>query len=250
MSLYKTLSSSLNWPTGHGHPSTTTLLTSISLEPTHTFLIPHFLTTSTSDKQSPFLLLSFTQTLSHYTHILRKQGINQTKHKTIFINALNTQNDLGATLPQVTRPDYTLRRTEWPEFFKFLDSFKQCTLFIDGVCSLLDLGEDVEVVGDFVVGCKRIVEGNNGRLIVGLFLDEFTDPLVSRLVRSAHYYLGFEPLASGSSADVSGQLTVVPGHLYCQVHDSSQEFKPMLLHYRVSDTTVQFFSPGQSRIVL
>ncbi|KAJ1826955.1 hypothetical protein LPJ56_001923 [Coemansia sp. RSA 2599] len=115
---------------------------------------------------------------------------------------------------------------------------------------MLDLGEDVEVVVDFVGRCKRIVESNGGRLVVGLFLDEFTHPLVCRLVRLAHYYLGFEPLVSGSSSDVSGQLTVVPGHLYCQVHDSAQEFKPMLLHYRVSDTTVQFFSPGQSRIVL
>ncbi|KAJ1882401.1 Elongator subunit elp6 [Coemansia sp. RSA 1722] len=115
---------------------------------------------------------------------------------------------------------------------------------------MLDLGEDLDTVVEFVTCCKRIVEGNGGRFVVGMFLDEFTQPLVCRLVGFAHYYLGFEPLSSGSSSDVSGQLTVVPGHLYCQIHDSSQEFKPMLLHYRVSDTTVQFFSPGQSRIVL
>ncbi|KAI7822765.1 hypothetical protein BX661DRAFT_58080 [Kickxella alabastrina] len=279
MGSYKTLSSSLNWPSGLGDQGTVTLVTSVGLGANDgTVLIPHFLT-SAYEQKLPAILVSFTQTYNHYLHIMRKMGMAKTKFK--FVNALATtmvgQKEGGLeALPLVTRPDYTLRRGEWSGFFQWLSDQTTIAaaaaaaatveveqgeqggvvLVVDGLCSLVDLGMDISEVVWFMDCCRRVL-GSKGRIVVGVLLDEFTEDLVRELVRKSHYYFGFTALVSGSSRDISGQVTVVPGQLYCQLQNlqnnsggGGREFKPLVLHYCVSDTNVQFFSPGQSHIVL
>ncbi|KAJ2721490.1 Elongator subunit elp6 [Coemansia sp. Benny D115] len=178
-------------------------------------------------------------------------GVNlAAKNKIKFVNGL-THQQLD-NLPPQTRPDYTLINTtqEWHLFFEWLENTQPQVLLIDGLCSLLDMGVSVDAATWFFECCQRIVERAGGRLVVAMYLDEFSEPLARRIVRLAHYVLSMQELLSGASSDVSGQLTAVPGHLYSQVHDARSEFKPISLHYRVSDTTVQFFSPGQSHTVL
>ncbi|KAI8320326.1 hypothetical protein GQ54DRAFT_298712 [Martensiomyces pterosporus] len=246
MATFKSLSAGLDWSTGLPAAGTTTLISG-GLESEGSVLIPHFLSGSL-DQQVPVILLSFTQTYNHYMHIMRKMGINLTKHKIQFVNAL-TQAPLSA-LPSATRPHYTL--SEWPEFFAWLAQQPPSVLIIDGLCSLLDQGRTVDEAVWFFGACQRITEEKReggARLVANVFLDEFTELLVRSVVRKAHYFFNFEALSSGASTDVSGQLTVVPGHLNCQLR-SEKQFKPVLLHYKVTDTTVQFFSPGQARTVL
>ncbi|KAJ1859810.1 Elongator subunit elp6 [Coemansia sp. RSA 2703] len=246
MASYKTLSSSLNWATGLGNTGTTTLVTSSGLGSDCGTLVPHFVNTTLALEQ-PVVLLSFAQTYNHYLHIMRKMGVNLSKHSGMhFINGL-TQNDLSS-LPAATRPALTLHN-KWVEFFHYLSGLPGCTLILDGLCLLADT-QGLEKAVWFFEACQRIVEQTGGRLVVNVYLDEWTEQLVKRLIRRAHYYLAFEALGSGTAAEVSGQLKAAPAHLYCQISAREKGFKPAMLHYKVSDSTVQFFSPGQSRIVL
>ncbi|KAJ2572303.1 Elongator subunit elp6 [Coemansia sp. RSA 1836] len=177
-------------------------------------------------------------------HILRKMGVNLSTQPLQFVNALSTH-DTGV-LPPTTRPHFTIQ--EWPVFFDWLKEQKPAVVIIDGLCSLVDQGLDAL---RFFVECQRIVESwATGSLVVNMFVDdEGSESLAHCVLRRAHYALSLEGLASGASTDVSGQLTAVAGHLHCQLLES-KAFKPTALHYKVSDTTVLFFSPGQSRIVL
>ncbi|KAJ2820060.1 Elongator subunit elp6 [Coemansia erecta] len=247
MATYKTLSASLNWPTGLP-ASGSTVLVSGGLEAEGSVLIPHF-ANSAFNAQQAVILVSFRQTFNHYMHIMRKMGVNMTRHRLQFVSGLVSA-DFSA-LPPATRPHFAL--DEWPEFFQWLDAQPPSLVIIDGLCSLLDQGHSVDRVLQFFVSCQRIVEakaeGGHAALVVNVLLDEFSELLVRSMIRRAHYFFSFEALASGASSDVSGQLTVVPGHLHCQIQET-QAFKPALLHYRVSDATVQFFSPGQSSTVL
>ncbi|KAJ1931351.1 hypothetical protein GGF37_007423, partial [Kickxella alabastrina] len=77
---------------------------------------------------------------------------------------------------------------------------------------------DISEVVWFMDCCRRVL-GSKGRIVVGVLLDEFTEDLVRELVRKSHYYFGFTALVSGSSRDISGQVTVVPGQLYCQLQN-------------------------------
>ncbi|KAI9505403.1 Elongator subunit elp6 [Coemansia spiralis] len=254
MATYKTLSSSLNWPQGLPEQGTTTVICG-ELEAEGSVLLPHFISSSIAES---VVLVSFTQTLNHYMHIMRKMGVNLGKHKFQFVNAL-TRVDL-ASLPPATRPHFTVEK--WPEFFRWLNEQPDnCTLVVDGLCSLLDQGYDCDFAMWVFDSCQRIIEGKAkkgaARLVVNLFLDDFSELLVRSLMRRSHYFFSFESLSSGSSTEVAGQLTVVPGHLHCQIQSDNSGtlqtqklFKSVLLHYRVSDTTVEFFSPGQSRMVL
>ncbi|KAJ1727715.1 Elongator subunit elp6 [Coemansia biformis] len=247
MATYKTLSAGLNWTSGLP-PSGTTVAVAGGLEAEGSVVLPHFIN-STLDNGGAVILLSFRHTFNHYVHIMRKMGVNLSQHKLQFVNGL-VQTDLSS-LPAATRPHYTLG--EWPEFYAWLASQPPSVLVVDGLCTLLDLGHTCASVIGFVNACQRIVEdkrdGHCG-LVVNMLLDEFSEPLARALIRRAHYAFNFEGLASGASIDVSGQLTVAPGHLLCQVPAAARDFKPALLHYRVSDTTVQFFAPGQPSIVL
>ncbi|KAJ2910339.1 Elongator subunit elp6, partial [Coemansia aciculifera] len=245
----------LNWSTGLSPtPGTTTLLAgSGGLEASGgSILIPHFIS-SAIDNGHPVILISFVQTYSHYLHILRKMGRNLQNHTPHqFVNALSTHQDFSA-LPAATRPHYTV--TEWPAFFQWLESQEPALVIIDGLCSLLDQGHSVKEAMGFFAACQRVVEGwgsEQARFVVNLFADDegTAEELAYAVLRRSHYALSFEALASGASSDVSGQLTAVAGHLHCQLLKESRAFKPTVLHYKVSDTTVLFFSPGQSRIVL
>ncbi|KAJ2295073.1 Elongator subunit elp6 [Coemansia sp. RSA 2706] len=250
MATYKTLSASLNWPTGLPAPGSTVLISG-GLESEGSVLIPHFVN-STFESQQPVILLSFRQTFNHYMHIMRKMGVNLARHKLQFVNGL-VQADFSA-LPPATRPHFTLDK--WPEFFQWLNEQPPSLLIIDGLCSLLDQGFSMSQVLQFFVSCQRIAEtkaeldGGYAGLVVNVLLDEFSELLVRSMIRRSHYFFSFEGLSSGASNDVSGQLTVIPGHLHCQIQTQAKDFKPALLHYRVSDVTVQFFSPGQSSTVL
>ncbi|KAJ1954764.1 Elongator subunit elp6 [Linderina pennispora] len=236
MATYKTLAASLDWPTGQPPSQTTTLICS-SLSAPGDILLPHFLSSDHA------VLLSFTQTSNHYMHILRKMGVHRPKIH--FVNAL-TDFSLDA-LPSATRPKLTVNG-DWPRFYQWLAGQPEnTTLVVDGLCSLMDQGMSAAQAAGVFDTCRRITELLGGRLVVSVFLDEFTEKLVRALVRRSHYVFNFEGLASGASSDVSGQLTAVPGHLNCQ---TAKAFKPVHLHYKVADTAVQFFSPGQSRTVL
>ncbi|KAJ2883834.1 Elongator subunit elp6 [Coemansia aciculifera] len=179
-------------------------------------------------------------------------GVNLANHQIQFVNALLPL-DLSS-LPAATRPHFTLGpKEQWPEFLKWLESQPPSVIIIDGLCSLLDQGHDLSTALWFFTACQRIVESHEvsgARLVANMFVDDDnTEPLAHAVIRRSHYVLSFEALASGASSDVSGQLTAVAGHLHCQL-PASKTFKPTVLHYKVSDTTVLFFSPGQSRIVL
>ncbi|KAJ1666256.1 Elongator subunit elp6 [Coemansia sp. RSA 1813] len=256
--MYKTLSSSVNWAQGLPEGGTTTLVCG-DIEADGGVLVPHFVQSGLQEaSENNVVLVSLTQTMSHYMHIMRKMGVNLAKQRGFqFVNALTLKNVDYSDLPAATRPHFTV--TEWSGFFRWLCDSQPpgCTLIIDGLCSLLDQGFGCDFVSGIVDTCQRIIEDkaikSNGaaRLVIMLFLDDFTEPLVRSLIRRSHYFFNFEGLSSGSSTEVAGQLTVVPGHLYCHIQaQSSGKFKPVLLHYRVSDTTVEFFSPGQSRMVL
>ncbi|KAJ2811113.1 hypothetical protein H4S07_002264, partial [Coemansia furcata] len=196
MATYKTLSSSLNWSTGLPPPSTTLLAGTLGSD--SSVLIPHFISSALDNKMA-VTLVSFTQTYSHYAHILRKMGVNAQSLQ--FVNALIPA-DLSS-LPPATRPHYTLG--EWPEFFAWLAERPPGVVIIDGLCSLLDQGRDAQ---GFFAGCQRIVEAQKGRLVVNMFVDDENSELLAHaVVRRSHYVLSCAALASGASNDVSGQLT-------------------------------------------
>ncbi|KAJ2714472.1 Elongator subunit elp6 [Coemansia spiralis] len=247
MATYKSLSAGLNWAGGLP-PSGTTVAVAGGLEADGGVVLPHFIS-STLDSGGSVILVSFRHTFNHYVHILRKMGVAVAQRNFSFVNGL-VQADFS-NLPPATRPHFTLR--EWPEFFAWLAAQPPSVLLIDGLCTLLDLGHSCAAVVDFFAACQRIVEdkqaGQSG-LVVNILVDDFSEPLARALIRRSHYVFSFEGLASGASNDVSGQLTVAPGHLLCQVPSAARGFKPALLHYQVADTTVQFFSPGQSSTVL
>ncbi|KAJ2485959.1 Elongator subunit elp6 [Coemansia sp. RSA 2050] len=251
MATYKTLSSSLNWSAGLSPlPATTTLIAG-GLGSEGSVLIPHFLN-SAFDNKLPVVLISFTQTYNHYVHILRKMGVNLLNHQIQFVNALRPI-DLSS-LPPATRPHFTLGSyDQWPEFYAWLEEQPPSVVVIDGLCSLLDQGHSLDTALSFFTRCQSVIEAGGlagARLVVNMLVDdEGTEPLAYAVVRRSHYVLSFKALSSGASSDISGQLTAVAGHLHCQL-PASKSFKPMVLHYKVSDTTVLFFSPGQSRIVL
>ncbi|KAJ1800163.1 Elongator subunit elp6 [Coemansia sp. RSA 2399] len=251
--MYKTLSSSVNWAQGLPESGTTTLVCG-DIEADGSVLVPHFVQSGLQEG-SPVVLVSLTQTMSHYMHIMRKMGVNLTKQQEFqFVNALTPAGLDCSELPAATRPHYTV--TEWTQFFGWLNQLPACTLIIDGLCSLLDQGYECDYVLRIADTCQRIVGDKasgdgRARLVITMFLDDFTEPLVRSLIRRSHYFFSFEGLSSGSSTEVAGRLTVVPGHLHCRIQTkASGKFKPVLLHYKISDTSVEFFSPGQSRMVL
>ncbi|PIA12748.1 hypothetical protein COEREDRAFT_12275 [Coemansia reversa NRRL 1564] len=252
MATYKTLSSKLNLTNGLPEVSTTMIVAG-GLEADGIVMIPHLIN-NVFEKQGSVILLSFKHPFNHYLHIMRKMGVNASRHKLQFVNGL-VETDLSS-LPPTTRPHFTLG-ADWTEFYSWLKSQPPSLLIIDGLCSLLDLGHDVKVVMSFFTACQQIVENWQVRsddgyagLVANMLLDEFTELLARSLIRRSHYFFNFEDLESGASTDVSGQLTAIPGHLHCQIQSGSSKFKPALLHYKVTDTTVQFFSPGQSSTIL
>ncbi|KAJ2798890.1 Elongator subunit elp6 [Coemansia guatemalensis] len=252
MATYKTLSSKLNWANGLPEASTTMIVAG-GLEADGSVMIPH-LVNSVFERQGQVILLSFRHPFNHYLHIMRKMGVNASKHKLQFVNGL-VETDLSS-LPPATRPHFTLS-ADWQEFYSWLNAQPPSLLIIDGLCSLLDLGHDVKTVMSFFTACQQIVGdwsvragGGYAGLVANMLLDEFTELLAKSLIRRSHYFFNFEDLESGASTDVSGQLTAIPGHLHCQIQNSGNKFKPALLHYKVADTTVQFFSPGQSSTIL
>ncbi|KAJ1732570.1 Elongator subunit elp6 [Coemansia sp. Benny D160-2] len=278
--MYKTLSSAVNWPQGLPEPGTTTVVCG-DIEADGSVVVPHFIqgalqeTSPGGATTTVVVLVSLTQTMSHYMHVMRKMGVNLARHpgRFQFVDAL-TPAPVGAELAgsgmvaTATRPHFSVPdRADWSGFFGWLADAQPpgCTVVVDGLCSLLDQGLGCDFAVGFVDTCRRIVEAKAARgagaarLVATLFLDDFSEALARSLVRRSHYVLSFEALASGSSTEVAGQLTVVPGHLFCHIQKKEREaeekqpaaeFKPALLHYRVSDTTVEFFSPGQSRMVL
>ncbi|KAJ2660869.1 Elongator subunit elp6 [Coemansia sp. RSA 1200] len=266
--MYKTFSSAVNWTQGLPESGTTTVVCG-DIEADGSVLVPHFVQSAlqeTPGSGAVVVLVSLTQTMSHYMHIMRKMGVNLARQPGFqFVDAL-TSAGVGLAgselVAAATRPHFAVAdRADWSGFFRWLAHSQPpgCTVVVDGLCSLLDQGFGCAFVVNFVDTCRRIIEAkaaqNTGaaRLVATLFLDDFSEALARSLIRRSHYFLSFEALASGSSTEVAGQLTVVPGHLFCHIQEEEQsaaKFKPALLHYRVSDTTVEFFSPGQSRMVL
>ncbi|KAJ2076604.1 Elongator subunit elp6 [Coemansia sp. RSA 988] len=252
MATYKTLSSKLNWADGLPEAATTMIVAG-GLEADGSVIIPHLIN-SVFERQGQVILLSFRHPFNHYLHIMRKMGVNVSKHKLQFVNGL-VEADLS-NLPPATQPHFTLG-ADWADFYGWLKDQSPSLLIIDGLCSLLDLGHNVKRVMSFFTACQQIVEdwsvrsdGGYTGFVANILLDEFTELLAKSLIRKSHYFFNFEDLESGASTDVSGQLTAIPGHLHCQIQNGSSKFRPALLHYKVTDTTVQFFSPGQSSTIL
>ncbi|KAJ2008330.1 Elongator subunit elp6 [Coemansia thaxteri] len=249
MAAYKTLSACLNWPTGLPPSDRTTTLVTGGLHADGSVLVPHFIA-SAIDQQIPFVLVSFTQTFSHYIHIMRKMGVNLASQQNLqFVSALAApvSQDLLSNLPPATRPHFVLDPDNWPAFFNWLNAQPPSLLIIDGLCSLLDQGMAADRALSFFKACQS----SAAKLVVCMFADDETSvPLAHAIVRRCHHVFSFDGLVSGASTDVSGQLTVVGGHLLCQLPNEQRSFKPVVLHYKISDSSVHFFSPGQSRIVL
>ncbi|KAJ2007007.1 hypothetical protein GGI04_001683 [Coemansia thaxteri] len=186
----------------------------------------------------------------HYIHIMRKMGVNLASQQNLqFVSALAApvSQDLLSNLPPATRPHFVLDPDNWPAFFNWLNAQPPSLLIIDGLCSLLDQGMAADRALSFFKACQS----SAAKLVVCMFADDETSvPLAHAIVRRCHHVFSFDGLVSGASTDVSGQLTVVGGHLLCQLPNEQRSFKPVVLHYKISDSSVHFFSPGQSRIVL
>jgi hypothetical protein len=59
----------------------------------------------------------------------------------------------------------------------------------------------------------------------------------------AHYVLLMEPLETGYSQEIHGQITLLRGGLW-DANSLLPTFTPQILHYRCLDHTVRFYVPG------
>ncbi|KAJ1972697.1 Elongator subunit elp6 [Dimargaris xerosporica] len=146
--------------------------------------------------------------------------------------------------------------------FAGMDATRPC-LVIDNLTVLWDLGLSTEAVLGFVRSCKLWAESKRGVLVMLTHADR---PLLSNfqaasfpahqpstqfeyflkaLVYLTNFVFKIEPLSSGNSRDVHGQLSIIRGP-QCQLPN----FKSVVRHYKVYDNNVEFFAPGLSQAVL
>jgi hypothetical protein len=58
-----------------------------------------------------------------------------------------------------------------------------------------------------------------------------------------HYSLSMEPLETGYSKEIHGQIALLRGGLW-EIDSLLPKFTPQLLHYRCTDNTVRLYVPG------
>ncbi|KAJ1969809.1 Elongator subunit elp6 [Dispira parvispora] len=140
-----------------------------------------------------------------------------------------------------------------------------CLIF-DDISVLWNLGMDANAIVQFLLACKLAVESRDGALIILVHADTCLasqqqstdrtttdtnafskgyDYFIRSLQRLATIVLQTEPLTSGHSRDVHGQLSMLRGP-QCY----SKEFKSRVLHYKIYDNNAEFFAPGFSSAVL
>ncbi|PVU97367.1 hypothetical protein BB561_000574 [Smittium simulii] len=123
-------------------------------------------------------------------------------------------------------------------------------IFIHGLSVLVDIACGANIIRLFINILKTYLQENGGFLVILTNADqdiinesEAEDDFVSLLtgiLYQADLVFQVEPLISGYSTDVTGQISIAS-----KPHYKAQISGPTVLHYKTQDTKTVFFAPGQ-----
>ncbi|KXN73355.1 hypothetical protein CONCODRAFT_114710 [Conidiobolus coronatus NRRL 28638] len=269
---YSSLNNLLNWKDGVPNPKTNLLLIDTFATEAN-FLFNHFITNYIQQK-SPVLFVGFKNIFNHYNLILKKMGCNLLLAKKsnlfYFIDGFtqltssekieqNTANvDLTLQLNLKDKERVLSEMTE--KLVDLIQSAAQSSpsgqlgaLMIDDLSTLFNCGVSTITVINMLKRLKVELNKVGSSLIVLVHgdkeLSESTEhcKFIQLIMNQFMIWFKVEPLPSGYSRDVDGQMSIYRGYEYYQ---SPTQIEPNLVHFQLKDTSVEFFNRGTSKNVL
>lgn len=221
------------------------------------FLMHHFISQYAKNKGTASIL-GFAQTLTHYSNVGHKLGVNLTnmvKEQSLhFIDGLTLILDAFSkgtsenVLPNPGSTDSTLKQL-WKLIRNDISSFTDGVphlFIIDDITALINIGFSVQEVFDFVHYCKSLSEKHKTSFLIGCHENEEDEDyslIESRLQQYATMKIHVQALKTGYSKDLSGEMQIFN---FRNVYSSSMK----TLHFKLMDRDVRFFAPGTSTAVL
>lgn len=215
------------------------------------FVLHHFLKRSLAPQLSDVVIfLSFSQTFSHYDRILRKMGCNlvvqREKKRLFFFDVQRLDRYKGKTSNDLLLELYG-KVHKAVEVCSTFEGLRNITILIDDV-SLMEIDTDgsSNLVLFFLHYCYSLTTQFGCSLVTLNHEDVYSTvnrpTLLLQLEYLADVVIKAEPLATGLSSDVHGQLTV----LNKGVGDISgmSRSKVSNFQFRIKDSGAEFFYPG------
>ncbi|KAJ2960666.1 hypothetical protein NQZ79_g4049 [Umbelopsis isabellina] len=262
---YDKLDAALAWPQ-NVPPAGSNIVITDTLKSNGNFLLHHFIANHLRAGQK-VIVVGLSQIFNHYFLIGRKLGINLQTHKQngqfVFIDGLThlTTYTQNAPLPSAktpTTPNSVLQGNSAQGFYSTIKEHTEACakdssnplVIIDDVNVLVWGGFPVVDVLSLLHNIRVLTEMVQGTLISVVHADEegaddeTSDSFVRSVLSRADIVLMAEPLQSGLSRDVHGQLSIVNGPKGRGVVEAQA------LHYRLMDNNCTFFAKGIAQGVL
>ncbi|KAI8998159.1 hypothetical protein BC832DRAFT_595214 [Gaertneriomyces semiglobifer] len=248
--MFPAVDAALDWKTPESTCGRFALVTD-ELQSDGTFILQHFISRHlrSPDQRCKVVLLGLAQTLANYIAIGKKLGLNlpasSQNGRFQFIDGSSNLQEFAASptaalksllvnLSSAVRPQET----------------RPCVV-IDDLSVLLYSGVPLNDIITFVATLRSQIEKEDGFLAVLVHADPSGNEDVEQrvlnttLMHMTDYILHVQPLKSGVTQGVDGQLTLARGPLL-----DVAEFRSTLLHYKIGETGVQFYQRGLSGGVL
>ncbi|KAI9103337.1 hypothetical protein DFS34DRAFT_364556 [Phlyctochytrium arcticum] len=259
--MFSSLDTSLNWgtsslitppaPTPHSSQSdnSSLILVRDRLESPGSFLLHYFLSRALSPS-TKILFLAFGQSKAHYASVSKKLGTNfpaaESRGELEFLDGSSCVGSGG-----INKSDEPRDLNELLE--QVISSFKSPPstptskphVIIDDLSILDYAGIHPTLVLSFILKLRDFVFSRNGTLVIRLHADEDASPshtgMTGMVEHLSHYILRVDPLVSGSTQGIDGQISICRGALL-----RDKEFVPGCLLYKLADGGVHFFKKGFS----
>ncbi|KAI9287267.1 hypothetical protein BC943DRAFT_208035 [Umbelopsis sp. AD052] len=244
-------------------PAGSNIVIADTLKSNGNFLLHHFIVNHLRANQ-PVIVIGLSQIFNHYFLIGRKLGINlqtlKQNQQFVFIDGLThlTSYTQKAPFPSVTTPttpNAVLNGTNVQEFYNAIRERVEASgpnplVIIDDANVLLWAGFSHNDVLSLLHNIRVLIESVQGTLVTVVHADEEgnyddeSDSFVRTMLSRADIVLMVEPLQSGQSRDVHGQLSIINGPKQRGLVEAQA------LHYRLMDNNCTFFAKGIAQGVL
>ncbi|KAK1321769.1 Elongator complex protein 6 [Acorus calamus] len=225
------------------------------VETSGSFVLHHLLKSSFSSDSPPSVVIfvAFSRPFSHYHRISKKLGCNlliqKENNRLFFLDMLKLQcpgdarnNDNNVLVELFGKIQNAVEISSSLEYNK-----GYITIMIDDLSLLeIDTHGSVDEILNFLYYCHTLTSGLGCSLVMLNHEDIYSDVLDRRLLSQVEYLadvvIKAEPLATGLSADVHGQLTVWNKGNFGENRHSRNNVSNF--HFKVKENGVDYFYPG------
>ncbi|XP_020588321.1 elongator complex protein 6 [Phalaenopsis equestris] len=227
------------------------------VETSGAFVLHHLVKRALSPEHGgSVLFLALSHPFSHYDRILRKQGCNLSMHRQQnrfhFIDLLKMEfpdeaQKNGIEDGFVELYSKILRAVEVKSSGD--DRRAHISIMIDDL-SILEIAAhgSMDHVLDFLHYCFTLTSEQDCSLVIlnheDVYLEMESPRLLSHLIYPADFIIKVEPLVTGISADVHGQLTILKKGVF---NDGQYTDRASNFHIQVKENGVELFFPGSRR---